>query len=82
MAENELSVEEMAMAERKFLHDVSNQLVIAQGMSSFLKKALERNESITPKELERMGKIEKSVKELVNLVKDRRALLHSLTEDE
>lgn len=81
MEKPEMTVEEMAMAERKFLHDVSNQLVIAQGMSSFLKKALEKNKSITEKEKERMGKIEKSVKELVNLVKDRRALLHSLSEE-
>ena len=81
MSNADMTVEDMAMGERKFLHDISNQLVIAQGMSSFLKKALDKNENVSEKERERMLKIEKSVKELITLVKERRALLHSLTEN-
>lgn len=82
MSNENMTIEELAMAERKFLHDVSNQLVIAQGMGSFLKKALDKNENVGEKEKERVLKLEKAVKELVTLVKDRRALLHSLSEDE
>ncbi len=81
MSEITKTVEEMALEERKFLHDVSNQLVIAQGMGSFLKKALDKNENVGEKEKERILKLEKAVKELVTLVKDRRALLHELSED-
>lgn len=81
MSDKQITIEEMALAERKFLHDVSNQLVIAQGMGSFLRKALEKNDGVGEKEIERIHKLEKSVKELVTLVKDRRALLHSLSED-
>lgn len=81
MSDKQLTVEEMALAERKFLHDVSNQLVIAQGMGSFLRKALDQNPSVGDKEKERIQKLEKAVKELVTLVKDRRALLHSLNDE-
>ena len=31
---------EIVMAERKFLHDLSNQLVVAQGMGNFVNKFL------------------------------------------
>lgn len=81
MSDEQLTIEEMALAERKFLHDVSNQLVIAQGMGSFLRKALEKNEGVGEKEVERVHKLEKAVKELVTLVKDRRALLHSINDN-
>ena len=44
-----MTIEEMALGERKFLHDISNQLVVAQGMSSFLSKALKENDTVGEK---------------------------------
>lgn len=81
MSPEDMSVEKMALDERKFLHDMSNQLVVAQGMTSFLIKALEKIEGVGTKEKERAEKIAKSVKNMVELVKDRRAFLHELSEE-
>jgi hypothetical protein len=81
MKTEDMTVEEMALEERKFLHDISNQLVVAQGMSSFLQKALDKNDSVGEKEKERMEKICKSVKKIVDIVKERRSTLHSLNGD-
>lgn len=78
----EVTIQDMALAERKFLHDVSNQLVIAQGMGSFLKKALDKNDAVGEKEKERLVKLEKAVKELVTLVKERRQILHDLSDND
>lgn len=77
--ENQTLIEEMALAERKFLHDISNQLVVAQGMGSFLSKALSKNDSVGDKEKERIEKVMKSVKSMVEMVKSRREILHSLS---
>lgn len=82
MEAKEVTIEQMALDERKFLHDISNQLVIAQGMSSFLQKALDKNENVGEKERERVEKISVAVKKISELVKDRRALLHALSESE
>lgn len=77
--ESEMTIEEMALGERKFLHDISNQLVVAQGMSSFLSKALKENDTVGEKEKERMEKVIKSVKSMIEMLKERRAVLHSVS---
>ncbi|MCR9206035.1 MAG: hypothetical protein NXH75_15740 [Halobacteriovoraceae bacterium] len=82
MEPKDMTIEELALTERKFLHDISNYLVVAQGMGSFLDKALKKNEHVGEKEKERMEKINNSVKKIVDAVKARRALLHSLSENE
>lgn len=74
-----MTIEEMALGERKFLHDISNQLVVAQGMSSFLSKALKENDTVGEKEKERMEKVIKSVKSMIEMLKERRAVLHSVS---
>lgn len=75
----ELSVEEVMMEERKFLHDISNHLVVAQGMGSFLKKALSTNEAVGEKEKERCEKVNKAVIAIGELLKKRREVLHERT---
>ncbi len=85
MAQNrneELTLEELMLEERRFLHDISNHLVVAQGMGSFLKKALESNENVGEKEKERCEKVLKAVKVIGELLKDRRDVLHSRTINE
>ncbi|MBT5094419.1 MAG: hypothetical protein HOM21_09270 [Halobacteriovoraceae bacterium] len=72
---------EIVMAERKFLHDLSNQLVVAQGMGNFVNKFLQDNNSMDEKVVERMGKAQKAVDCIITLVKERRAVLHELSDD-
>ncbi len=74
----EKTIEEVATGERKFLHDISNKLVVAEGMGSFLSKALESNSSISDKEKQRMQKILTSVRAMAEMVKSRRDTLISL----
>ncbi len=75
------NIEEMAMAERKFLHDLSNQLVVAQGMGNIaLKKIMSDPEQVIDEGI--VSKLEKSLKavdKMVVLVKERRTNLHSIT---
>ncbi|WP_127715187.1 hypothetical protein [Halobacteriovorax sp. HLS] len=75
------TIEEMAMAERKFLHDLSNQLVVAQGMGNIaLKKITSDDDQIVDQGI--IDKLEKSLRavdKMVVLVKERRTNLHSIT---
>lgn len=71
-------IDEIVLGERKFLHDVSNYLVVAQGMSSFLQKALTQNDGVGQKEKERLEKVVASVKKISEAVKERRDYLHSI----
>ena len=43
-------------AERVFLHDLSNQLVVAQGMGGYVLGRLKKKDDVDPKELTRMEK--------------------------
>jgi len=70
------SIEELKLGERKFLHDIANHLVVAQGMSSFVLKKLKSNGPIEEKDIERMEKTIEAVNKITTLLKDRRALLH------
>lgn len=76
--------QELVLGERKSLHDISNQLVVAQGMASFvmkaIKKKVEAGEEFT-KEMERLEKVLASVGKITTIVQERRELLHSMSED-
>ena len=61
--------------ERTFLHDVSNQLVVAQGMANFVFGKLKKEKEEGSKELERMGKAVRAVESIIELVKARREKL-------
>ncbi|ATH06522.1 hypothetical protein BIY24_00755 [Halobacteriovorax marinus] len=77
----ETSVEELAMAERKFLHDLSNHIVVAQGMGNVALRNLQSNdgEEVDPKIIEKLEKSVGAINKMIALVKERRAVLHSLT---
>ena len=64
--------------ERPFLHDISNQLVIAQGMGNFvythMKRTIEDKES---KLLIRMEKTMRAVNTLIALTKERRTFVRA-----
>ena len=71
----------LVKGERKFLHDISNQLVVAQGMGGFILKALKKREDSSEKEIERMEKSLNAIKNMVEMVQSRRQILHELSSD-
>jgi len=77
----EKTLAEQVLEERKFLHDLSNQLVVAQGMGGFVQRALEKSDAVAAQELERLGKNLTAVKKMVDLVKSRRDELHKMSEE-
>ena len=79
MSKEDMSIEQLALDERKFLHDISNQMVVAQGMSSIALKNLNKMEGVDPKVIERMEKATKAVNKMIELIKARRVVLHSVT---
>ena len=72
-----MSDETPKSAERVFLHDLSNQLVVAQGMGGYVLGRLKKKEDIDPKELTRMEKTVKAIDRMIVMVKDRREALRS-----
>jgi hypothetical protein len=73
---------ELALEERKFLHDISNKLVIVQGMSSILKTKLEKvADQLDPKDLERLGKVIKAGEAMTDMIRARRSILIERSED-
>lgn len=75
------SIKNLVLDERKFLHDLSNKLLIAQGMSTFVTRKLSKSESAEDKDLERCEKLMKSIKDMTALLVSRREVLHKLSEN-
>ena len=76
--------QELVFGERKSLHDISNQLVVAQGMASFVLKAIKKKGdegAEFTKEIERLEKVLASVGKITSIVQERREFLHSMSED-
>lgn len=73
----DLSIESMALEERKFLHDISNHIVVAQGMTSIVLKTLKETEGFDVKTIERQQKALDAINAQVKLIKERRNLLHT-----
>ena len=46
-------IETLIRGERDFLHDVANQLVVAQGMSTILKSKLSKDETFNPEYMDK-----------------------------
>lgn len=68
---------DMILAERAFLHDLSNQLVIAQGMGGFVLNAIEKTSGEDSKELQRMRKTIAAVDKMIQMVRERREVVRS-----
>jgi len=73
-------LKEIIKGERVFLHDLSNSLLVAQGMGGFVVMALKKIVAEDAKEYQRMTKVTKAVDKMIDLVQDRRAVLKSKTE--
>ncbi len=74
------SVEDLAMSERKFLHDLANHIVVAHGMSTFVHRALKEKKPIEEKDVDRLERAIEAINKMTALLKERRTLLHSITE--
>jgi hypothetical protein len=64
--------EDGANDERTFLHDVSNHLVVAQGMANYTLTKIKAEKPEDAKEVVRLGKAVKAIDDMVALVKARR----------
>ena len=74
------TIEELAMSERKFLHDLANHIVVAHGMSSFVHRAIKENKPLEEKDVNRLERAIEAINKMTALLKERRTILHSLTE--
>lgn len=72
-------LKDLVMNERKFLHDISNHIVVAQGMTSFVHRALKDNPAVDAKEVERLEKALEAINKMTAELKARRLVLHSLS---
>ena len=67
-----ISIEEQIASERSFLHDISNQLVIVQGMASLALNDIKKNATTESQEVRRLDKAMGAVEKIIDLVKSRR----------
>lgn len=75
-----LTVEELALGERKFLHDIANHIVVAHGMSSFVLRAIKEKRPLEEKDIDRLERAIDAINKMTAALKERRVLLHSITE--
>lgn len=75
----ETTVEDVAKGERKFLHDIANHIVVAQGMSSLVLKTMKENKPIEDREIERLEKAVEAINKMTALLKERRSFLHTIS---
>ena len=78
---SKITVKDMVMDERKALHDICNQLVVTQGMASFLKRSFSKGEIDFEKESARLEKLLASVEKITKIATDRREILYQLSDD-
>lgn len=64
--------------ERKFLHDISNHIVVAHGMATFALRAIKDNPSVGAKEVERLEKSLEAINKITEQLRERRAVLHAM----
>lgn len=67
------SLNEIIAGERKFIHDLSNHIVVAHGMATFVLRTLKTNASVDAKEIERLEKSIDAINRMTDLLKERRA---------
>ncbi len=67
--------------ERRFLHDMSNQMLVAQGMANFVLKKIKEKALEGVPDVQRLEKSLKAMDKMVDLIKARRVILHSVCSD-
>lgn len=76
-----MTIEELALGEREFLHDISNHIVVAQGMANSALRALQeaKLENLDPSVIDKLEKSVKAINKMITQVKERRTKLHSIS---
>ncbi|MBC7429146.1 MAG: hypothetical protein H7336_11070 [Bacteriovorax sp.] len=74
------AIKEVLAEERKFLHDISNHIVVAHGMATFVLRSIKENVNVEPKEIERLEKSIEAINKMTDLLKERRTILHNKSE--
>ncbi len=77
--QNQPTIEELALSERKFLHDIANHIVVAHGMSNFVLKAIKDNRPLEAKDIDRLERAIEAINKMTAALKERRELLHSIS---
>ncbi len=67
------ALNEVSAGERKFIHDLSNHIVVAHGMATFVLRSLKSNSAVDAKEIERLEKSLDAINRMTDLLKERRA---------
>ena len=75
-----MEIKEYITEERVYLHDVSNQIVIAHGMAGFVLTYLKKLENAEPKAIERLEKSINALNKIVNQTKLRRDHVKSIAD--
>ena len=68
-------IEDLKKGERKFLHDLSNDVVVAQGMCTFVLRKVKENKPLEEKDVERLEKTLDSINKITKQIKARKAVL-------
>lgn len=72
---NETELDKIKKGERAFLHDISNDIVVAQGMCSFVLRKVKEDKPLDQKDLERLEKTIEAISKMTTKIKSRRAVL-------
>jgi len=81
VSDEEVTDVDLVLGERKFLHELSNKLIIIQGMSSTVLKRLKAGDSVGQKELDKIEKVLKAGEAMVELLQNRRSVLQQMSVD-
>lgn len=68
--------------ERAFLHDIMNQLMIADGNTSRILRVHSQNKDIPVELMESLTKVQTAIKSIIKSSKERREILHKANEAE
>ena len=68
-------LKDVTAEERKFLHDISNHIVVAHGMATFALRAIKENPNVGEKEVERLEKSIDAINKMTVLLRERRLVL-------
>jgi hypothetical protein len=72
---SEEEIKSTIVGERKFLHDISNHIVVAHGMATFALRGIKNNPNVEVKEIERLEKSIDAINKMTELLRERRAAL-------
>lgn len=75
MSEKNLA-DKLINEERVFLHDISNNIVVAHGMMTFVLRTVKENPSVEKREIERLEKAIEAINRMTDALRERRELIH------